>query len=61
RKKQQVQAKKEEKDNWIQTDLQDLVKKIGRRELVFQDDCRKYLRLCERMLDQNVSEANLGE
>ncbi|GBN87451.1 hypothetical protein AVEN_253274-1 [Araneus ventricosus] len=37
RKKQHLQAEKEKKDNWIQTDLQDLVKKIGRRELVFQD------------------------
>ncbi|GIY86003.1 dynein intermediate chain 1, axonemal [Caerostris extrusa] len=51
--------KEDDEEGWLTIDLVTLLKKMGRKEIEFKENCRKYLKLCERMLDQNSSQANL--
>ncbi|GFY58844.1 dynein intermediate chain 1, axonemal [Trichonephila inaurata madagascariensis] len=57
--KEKVEEEKGKRNGWINFDLPALLKRNIRRDFQFHENCRKYLRLCERMLDQNTTVANL--
>ncbi|KAG8198485.1 hypothetical protein JTE90_017351 [Oedothorax gibbosus] len=59
KKKDADKENEKQNDRWFKGDLKVLLKFTARQELGFNIKNNNYLRLCERILDQNMTEANL--